>query len=175
MTRRSLLISAAALTPVVALAQDAERKSPHETASLEVNGKRIEILYGRPSLKGRQAFGNSFTPAGEVWRLGADEATKLTISAPATMNGTLQVPAGSYAMFAIPGATSWTMIVNKTANQWGAFKYDKSQDLGRFQVPVKKAAMTEEFTIQLAKTTGNAASVSLAWQDVSVTFPIQFA
>ena len=174
MTRRLLLLSAA-LTPVLGLAQAQERKSPHETASLEVNGKTIEIVYGRPSLKGRKAFGNSFVPAGEVWRLGADEASKLTISAPATMNGSLQVQAGSYAIFAIPGATSWTMIVNKTSNQWGAFKYDKAQDLGRFDVPVKKGTMTEEFTIQLAKATGNAATVTLAWQDVSVAFPVQFA
>ena len=174
MTRRSLLFSAA-LTPVLALAQGGERKSPHETASLEVDGKRIEIVYGRPSLKGRKAFSGSLAPSGEVWRLGADDATKLTLSAGATLNGTLQAPAGSYALFAIPGATSWTMIVNKTANQWGAFKYDKAQDLGRFQIPVKKTALTEEFTIQLAKAAGNSATVTMAWQDVAVEFPIQCA
>ncbi len=182
MTRRSLLVSFS-VTPLLATATPMpggeqggqERKSPHETVSVEVGGKKVQITYGRPSLKGRKAFTGELAPNGQVWRLGADEATKVELSAPAVFNGTLQVPAGSYAMFAIPGTSEWTVIVNKTANQWGAFNYSEGQDLGRFKVPVKKAANVEEFTIKLAKGSGDTATVSMMWQDADIEFPIKFS
>ncbi len=61
-------------------AQDAKepRKSPHETITVTLEGKPITISYGRPYLKGRKAVGGTLVPYGQVWRLGADEATKLT-------------------------------------------------------------------------------------------------
>lgn len=175
MTRRSLL-SSLSVMPILAFAQgDAERKSPHETVNLDLGGKRIMIVYGRPSLKGRKAYTGELAPNGEVWRLGADEATKLTLTGAATLNGSLKVPAGSYSMFAIPGPSEWTMIINKTADQWGAFKYSQAEDLGRFKVPVKKGESVEQFTIKLTKASENAATVSLAWQEADVSFTIKFA
>ncbi len=78
-------------------------------------------------------------------------------------------------MFAIPGATTWTVIVNKTADQWGAFNYDKAQDLGRFDVPVKTLdAPVEEFAITLTKQSGDTALLKFAWQTTSVETTIKF-
>lgn len=169
MTRRSLLWTLLA-TPALSLAQD--RKSPHESVDLDLGGKKIEITYGRPSLRGRSL--SSLAPEGKVWRLGADEATKLTLSSPATLNSTLKLPAGSYALFVIPGESQYTVIANKKADQWGAFDYDEKLDAGRFQVPVKKpASPVEQFTIQLTKAKADTASVTMMWGDASVSFPVQ--
>ncbi len=174
MTRRSV-VAGFFSAPLVCFAQaQKQRVSPHETAAVDVGGKKVGITYGRPSLKGRPL--SSLAPEGKVWRLGADEATKLTLSGPAVLSGTLQLPAGSYALFAMPGPSQWTVIVSKTAEQWGAFDYDEKQDAGRFSVPVKKApSPVEQFTIQLTKASANTAEVTMMWQDVSVSFPLKFA
>src|SRR5579875_3829472 len=79
-------------------AQNGPRKSPHEQASVSLQGKTITIDYGRPSLRGRKAVGGSLVPFNQVWRLGADEATKLTTPVDLTIGG-LQVPHGSYSLF----------------------------------------------------------------------------
>ena len=175
MTRRSLLISFAS-TPVLIAAQGGQtRKSPHETVSVDLGGKKIQISYGRPYLKGRKAFTGELAPNGQVWRLGADEATKLVLGGSAVLNGSLEVPAGSYSMFAIPASSEWTVIINKTADQWGAFNYSEAQDLGRFKVPVKLGASVEQFTIKLDKASANSANISMMWQDAALSFPVKFS
>ncbi len=171
MTRRTaiLLSSVSPLLARAVFAQDKKgRASPHETVSVDLDGKQISISYGRPYLKGRQV-GDQVAPYGKVWRLGADEATKITLPSNTSVAG-LQVPAGTYSMFAIPGREKWTVIINKVADQWGAFKYDESQDFGRFELPVKQLpSPLEQFTITLKKESGNTADLTLAWGTTSVS------
>ncbi len=173
MTRRSALLVATAIpfTRYAAAFQE-KRISPHETVSVDLGGKAITISYGRPSMKGRQ-FGADFEPFGNVWRLGADEATKLTVPSPTKIEGGPSLPPGSYSLWAICSPTKWTMIVNKQADVWGT-RYDQSQDLGRFDLPVHKTSAVEEFTIALAKKSANAATASFAWgtQMVSTTLTL---
>lgn len=45
---------------------------------------------------------------------------------------------------------------------WGT-RYDQSQDLARFDVPVQKTSPVEQFTIALKKNSNNSAEVSFAW------------
>src|SRR5262249_52794031 len=107
---------ATAVLPGGAPAQQ-PRKSPHETVSPAVKGGTITITYGRPSIRGRKIMGG-LVPYGEVWRTGADEATTLETGADLKI-GSLDVPKGTYALFTLPAADGWQMIVNKTAKQWG--------------------------------------------------------
>lgn len=164
-----MLTAISPLLASMARAQDqSNRASPHETTSVDVGGKEISITYGRPYLKGRHV-GDEVAPFGKVWRLGADEATKITLPSNTSIAG-LQVPAGTYSVFAIPGREKWSMIINKAAEQWGAFKYDESQDFGRFDLPVKQlSSPVEQFTITLKKETSNTASLTLAWGNTSVS------
>lgn len=154
-------------------AQQEKRKSPHESTSISLNGNEVTITYGRPYLHGRKAVGGSLAPFGQVWRTGADEATKLTTKADLTI-GDLKVPKGSYALFTIPEKDHWTLIVNKTADQWGAFDYDSSKDLGRTQMKVTKlSSPVEEFTISLKPASGNGAMLTMAWETTEVSVPIK--
>ena len=156
----------------VAFTQEA-RKSPHETVSVTLNGKNISISYGRPYLHGRKAIGGSLVPYGEVWRTGADEATKLTTDADLTI-GNLKVPKGSYALFTVPGKDHWSLVVNKTANQWGAFKYDESQDLGRTELKLQSlSSPVEQFTIELTKKSENEATLALSWENIKASTTIR--
>ena len=171
MTRRCALflpMLAACSRSAVAFQGERKRISPHETASVDLNGKTITITYGRPSLKGRPL--RQLAPAGEVWRLGADEATKITVTAPTQIGSALRLQPGSYSLFAITGPQKWTLIVNKTADQWGAFSYDQAQDLGRIDLAViKTASPVEEFTISFIKKSGDSAELRMAWGSESVS------
>lgn len=161
-----LLLGSAAL-----IQAQRQRVSPHETVSAVIGGKKVTIEYGRPSKKGREIFGK-LVPYDQVWRAGADEATTITTEGD-LMIGSLHVPAGTYALFTIPTQSEWTLIVNKTAKQWGAFKYDANTDLGRVKMKVGKAsAPVETFTITLAAKSGANGELSMSWDTVEASIPL---
>lgn len=139
-----------------------KRASPHDEASVVIVGKKVAIHYGRPYKKGRVIFGG-LVPYGQIWRTGADEATTLTTETDLLI-GTLRVPQGSYALFTLPEKNQWTLVVNKTAKQWGAFSYNPKDDLGRVPMIVgASAAPVEQFTIELTPAGKNKATLKLSW------------
>jgi len=147
-----------------------QRASAHESVTATLNGKKVTIEYGRPQMKGREIFGK-LVPYGQVWRTGADEATTLTTEGD-LMLGSLHVPAGTYALFTIPGEKEWTLIVNKTAKQWGAFKYDQAADLGRVKMAVKSlASPVEVFTIAI-EAQGGKGELKMHWDKTEASIPI---
>jgi DUF2911 family protein len=165
------IVFLAIVATVGAIAAQGNRVSPHETTELTVNGKKITVAYGRPSLKGRKV-GVDLAPFGQVWRTGADEATVLNTEADLTI-GNLAVPKGKYAIFTLPSETGWRLIINKVADQWGAFKYDEKQDLGRVDMKVgKTSAPVEQFTITLAKS-GKGGVMKLEWENTSASVDFQ--
>jgi DUF2911 family protein len=165
------IVFLAIVATVGAIAAQGNRVSPHETTELTVNGKKITVAYGRPSLKGRKV-GVDLAPFGQVWRTGADEATVLNTEADLTI-GNLAVPKGRYAIFTLPSETGWKLIINKVADQWGAFKYDEKQDLGRVDMKVgKTSAPVEQFTITLAKS-GKGGVMKLEWENTSASVDFQ--
>jgi DUF2911 family protein len=151
---------------VGAAAAQMKRISPHETTELTVNGKKISVTYGRPSLKGRKV-GVELAPFGQVWRTGADEATMLKTDADLVI-GNLAIPKGSYSIWTLPSESGWQLIVNKMVNQWGTI-YDEKQDLGRVDMKVgKTSAPVEQFTIKLAQSR-NGGVIKLEWENTSAS------
>src|ERR1700749_3794262 len=115
-------------------AQDFKIPQPSTTQKIEQDFGlgTISVTYSRPNAKGRKIF-NGMEPYGTVWRTGANNATVLKLTDTVTIAGNV-VPAGEYSLFTIPGKDDWTIILNKTARQWGAYSYDEKQDLLRFKV-----------------------------------------
>jgi hypothetical protein len=164
---RVLYVLTALIALIGAAAAQGNRVSPHETAELTLNGKKITVTYGRPSMKGRKIVGG-LVPYGQVWRTGADEATVLTTEADLTI-GALAIPKGSYSIFTLPSETGWKLIVNKVDKQWGAFSYDEKQDLGRVDMKVgKTSGPVEQFTITLGNA-GNGGVMKLEWENTSAS------
>lgn len=168
---------ALALIAVPALLAQAPPKapaSPHDSASVTLGGKTVTITYGRPYMKGRKIFGG-LVPFGKVWRTGADDATTFTTDGD-LMLGTLHVPAGTYALFTIPGEKEWTVILNKVAKTWGAYEYEKNkaQDLGTTTGTVSHPATPpfEQFTIGFEEASGNKATLVLTWDTTRVSVPV---
>jgi hypothetical protein len=168
---RILYVLVALIALIGAVAAQGNRVSPHEGTELTLNGKKITITYGRPSMKGRKIMG-ALVPFSQVWRTGADEATVLKTEAD-LMIGNLVVPKGSYAIFTLPSETGWKLIVNKVADQWGAFNYEEKQDLGRVDMKVGKTpAPVEQFTITLAKS-GNGGVIKMEWENTAASVDFQ--
>ena len=148
--------------------QEPERISPHETVSTMLGEANISITYGRPYKKERVIYGG-LVPFGEVWRTGADEATTLETDRD-LMVGELHVPAGTYSLFTVPGESEWTLIVNKVADQWGAFGYDETQDLGRVAMSVSTSEeITEQLTVGIEAGEGSNGSLSIDWDQTVAT------
>ena len=89
---------------------------------------RITIDYGQPHARGREIFG-ALVPYGQVWRLGANWATRLTLDFDARV-GDLDVPRGEYTLFLLPRENGGELIVSQQTRQWGT-DYDPSYDFGR--------------------------------------------
>ena len=124
---------------------------------------KITLTYSRPNVKGRKIFGGT-EPYGTVWRTGANSATVIKFSDDVTLEGH-KVPAGEYALFSIPGTDEWTIIINKTANQWGAYTYKAADDLLRFTVkPIALPETIETFTMQFANVFPTSGELLLKWE-----------
>lgn len=165
---------AAASIAAVSLAGSAraerQRASPHADVAATLAGKKVTVSYGRPYMKGRVIFGG-LVPWDQVWRTGADEATTFTTEADVVIGG-LKVPKGEYALFTIPTEKQWTLVVNKTAKQWGAFKYDAAQDLGRAPMTVTASTKpVEQFTIEMVPA-GKQLTLKLSWDKTVATVAI---
>ena len=160
----------AAQTPKV----DFPAPSPTCTIKQRVGLTDIEIVYSRPGMKGREIFGDAgLVPFGKVWRTGANSATKITFSTPVKLNGT-DVAAGTYALFTIPGEDEWTIIINKGAEQWGAYQYNEKDDVVRFKAtPTHLAEHIETFTIEFNELRDESGYLNLIWDDTVVPIKIE--
>jgi len=124
--------------------------SPSSYPILKIQNKITEplamrLIYSRPQLNGRKVFGE-LQKYGEVWRLGANEATEIEFFKDVSINNK-KIKKGRYTLYCIPYVDKWTIIVNKETDIWGAFKYDSAKDVVRKDVPVVKNDSTELLTI----------------------------
>ncbi len=131
----------------------------------------MRVIYSRPQVDNRKIFGG-LQNYGEVWRLGANEATEIDLYKDVTINN-IKIKKGRYTMYAIPYPEKWTFILNKETDTWGSFKYDSTKDVVRQDLPVIKNEQTEDMTIVFEKTP-KGANMNMYWADVKAVLPIQF-
>ena len=130
------------------------------------------VIYSRPQKAGRVIFGG-LVKFGEVWRLGANEATEIEFFRQVRIAGK-KIPAGRYTLFAIPNETSWTFIINKETDTWGAFKYDAKKDVIRSTVTIQKTdTALESLVMAFEKATGGF-NLVVAWDNIKASLPITF-
>ncbi|SFD62046.1 Protein of unknown function [Chitinophaga sp. CF118] len=145
-----------------------EKKAP-ASPRVTAEGKNVKIAYGQPSKKGRVIFGE-LVPYGKVWRLGANEATEITFAKDGSFGGK-PVKAGTYTLFTIPEASSWTFILNSELKQWGAYEYEKIKAKNVLEVKAaatKAAAPVEKLTITVP---GD--KLVVEWDQTHVEVPVK--
>src|SRR5262245_56164813 len=170
-----LLVSASFLASAL-YAQEAKKiefPQPSSAASVKerVGVTDVSVEYSRPNVRERKIFGG-LVPYNQIWRTGANAATKITFSTDVKLGGTA-VPAGSYALFTIPSESEWTVILSKGTDEWGSYSYSQKDDQAR--VKVKSVAMTEPLetmTIGVQDIRGGKANLVIAWEKTKVPVEI---
>lgn len=150
--------------------------SPAGSVSTTVGLTDVKINYFRPRAKGRAIFGsaaNVLVPYGTIWRTGANSGTKISFSEDVKIEG-IAVPKGEYLVLTWPGATEWTIALNKNVAMGGdVSKYDASQDAANFKVkPEKLTEKVETLTFNIGDISDDSksAKIQLAWENTSVKF-----
>lgn len=166
------LLASCVLMNVAACAQTdkSQRPSPPAKVTQKISsGATISIDYSQPALKGR-VIGQSVEPmADKVWRTGANEATVFETDKDIMVEGK-KLPAGKYGLFTIMNGDNWTIIFNKTWDQWGAFNYKQSDDVLRVNVKSSTAITSmERMTFAISE----AGKISLNWGTLQVDFNVK--
>ncbi len=146
-----------------------ERPSPLEVKDGEFAGKKINVHYGSPAVKGRVLWGD-LVPYNVVWRTGANEASYVEIAQDVTVEGKA-LPAGKYSIFTIPKETGpWTIIFNSEWNlEHGHFQYDEKFDVLRVEsTPTWEATAQERLSIDI-----ESPGIVIRWEKLKLPITIQ--
>ena len=128
------------------------------------------VIYGRPQKNGRNVFGD-LVEYGKVWRLGANEATELEFYKDVKVDGK-KIAKGRYTLYAIPNPDSWTLIINKDTDTWGAFRYNEKNDVQRIVLPVRSTTKMVETLSMTCNKKSNGFDLVIAWDTKQVSMPV---
>ena len=146
--------------------------SPRQTVEQQFSVTKISIEYGRPAVKGRKVFGE-LVPFGQVWRAGANEATRITFGQEVLFGGQ-KVKKGTYALYVVPQEKEWKIILNRGVNNWGAYTYDAKDDVATTTVPVKMMnEKMERFTINFEDITDEKLNLVFEWDKTRADIPVE--
>lgn len=162
-----VLVAVFALTGVQAQIETPQ-PSPFTKIEQKVGLTDVTLEYSRPSMRGREVFGN-LVPFSKLWRTGANKNTTITFSNNVTIGGK-EVKAGSYAVFTKPGESSWEIIFYADTNNWGTPKaWDNAKVAAKVKADVVKMPMKiETFTMTFDDLTASSAVLGILWEDVYV-------
>ena len=151
------------------------RVSPASEVEQMVGLTEIEIEYSRPSMRGREVFGN-LVPFGKVWRTGADNSTKISFDTDVIISGKT-IQSGTYSIFSIPNKESWEIILYSDVELWGVprdWSENKIVFSSMFDVKkLKKNNTAETFTISFNDLTNNDVNMRISWENTSVDIKIE--
>lgn len=170
---KKILLSAFIVAFAIGNAQvKTPQPSPSSTVKQAIGLSEVTVEYSRPSAKERKVFGN-LVPMNQVWRTGANASTDITFSSDVDFGG-VKVPAGKYALYTIPAADSWEVILYKDTEQWGAPKELKSdQIIAKTKVKSEKNSMfVESFSIGFNDFKTDKANLVISWENTVVKVPI---
>lgn len=166
------------LTLAVALSYcvDAQIKTPSASTSSKVMQTvgltDFTVEYSRPSMKGRTIFAaDGLVPYGKMWRTGANQATKITLTDDVMVGGS-KLAAGSYAITTVPTAASWTVnFYPHESTSWSSYK--EATPAASVKVsPQSNNCSVETYRMSFENITDTSADLVMSWANVSV--PVKF-
>ncbi len=166
-------LAAAQLAAAQQAAPELPQPSPKARIEQRVGLTEFAIDYSSPGVKARKIWGE-LVPFDRPWRTGANAATKLTAGRDFTFGGK-PVPAGSYALYTIPGKTTWQVALNSSTEAWGNDGFDSKKDVARVTVTPQPIKGRERLTFVFSETSDEGARIDLEWEKVRVTVPITVA
>lgn len=148
--------------------------SPTVTISQEVGLTEVILKYSRPGVKGRKIFGeDGLIPFGEVWRTGANAATKISFSDAVFIAGQ-KIAKGEYALLTIPNASQWQLnIYNYEKSDWNSYV----ETTPVFSTTIKSSRtnkLQESLSISMEDIKDEQANLHIAWEYIRLDLPIKF-
>ncbi len=147
--------------------------SPKSTLIQVVGLTNVEIVYSRPSARGRDVF-NNLVPFGKLWRTGANENTTVSFSDDVVIDGKT-LPKGKYALYTNPRADNWEVFFYTATDNWGTPQtWDESKVA--LKTTVKSAHLdkfVESFTIGIDNLDNNFANLELSWENTIATIKFE--
>lgn len=153
--------------------------SPASSVSQVVGFTKINIDYSSPGVKGRKIFGE-IEKYGVTWRAGANAQTIIEFSTPVSIGGKT-IGAGRYSIFITPlESGDWTVHINKKAESVFAYMVDgkideaavAKDDAVSLKGKTERSGSTERLTYTISAGDNKTAMISMAWENIKVTFPV---
>ena len=146
--------------------------SPSSKVTQMVGLTEVTIEYSRPGVKDREIFGG-LLPFGEVWRTGANSATKITFDKDVQINGT-DLKAGSYALLTKPGETEWgIMLFTYESGSWSSYTKEGVTPVLSFTVKSQNIGVNvETLLIDVNNIRDDKASIDIVWEKTAVGIPL---
>jgi len=140
----------------------------------DVRELKIKLVYSRPQLKGRKMIGGEAAPFGKIWRLGANEANEITFYEDVSFGG-VDVKAGTYVLFAVPGEKEWKFVLSDKLSTWGNYttKEDRFVAGAKNNLVRSSSEPIEAFSMMFKEVDGGTHLV-VGWDKTIVEFPIMF-
>ena len=191
--RTGAAILTAIIVCVVQLeAQQRRSASPEGTTSTQVNGRWIDIVHGRPILRGRTNifgsgadYGKTLFDGGTVWRAGANVSTRLRNEMPLEIGGR-RIPPGELVMLIdLKSEKDWTLILTaqsyaktydpaNTKDLYGGYNYRPDQDVARAPMTVERLPYSVDQLIWLfADVTPSGGTMRVAWERMTASVPFK--
>ena len=138
--------------------------SPKATVTQAFGLSEISLEYSRPSAKGRTIFAaDGLVPFGEVWRTGANQATKITFGDDVTVGGK-ELKKGAYAILTKPGASSWDVhFYTYEGSGWNSYVEKTPAAVVQAKVSAFPGHV-ETFMILVGDMSTNTASLEFVWE-----------
>ena len=147
------------------------RFSPATEIKQMVGLTEIEVKYSRPSMRGREVFGN-LVPFGKIWRTGADNSTKISFDTDVIISGKT-IQSGTYSIFSIPRQNEWMVMLYSDVELWGVPRnWSDDKIVFSSTYKVNKINPVETFTISFNDLTNNDVNMSISWENSSVDIKI---
>lgn len=154
--------------------KDTIKGSPQRETSGRIGETVVAVRYHSPAVRGRIIWGG-LVPYNEVWVTGAHNATAINFERAMKINGQL-VKAGTYAIFTVPAADEWTVIINERWSQHLTDEYKTEEDVLRFKVkPDVMSDTIQRLTYEVKSLSPGKGEVAVKWEKLRVAFPIEEA
>ena len=150
------------------------RVSPLTTVEQQIGLAKIELVYSRPAVRGRKIIGD-LVPYGRIWRVGANESTKITVDKQVMIQGETLDP-GTYALYAFPEQDIWEIALHSNTSHWGDGRdaYNADEDVFRIEVvPETMKEIRENFLIYFDRIDHNSAYMIWEWEYTRIRIPIE--
>ena len=193
---RRVLAGLVAVVLVVGIGVDARQQgrpqSPEGTASTQVNGRWIDIVHGKPILRGRTNifgsgadYGKTLFDGGTVWRAGANVSTRLRNQVPLEIGGKRIPPGELVIVIDLKSEKDWTFVLTSqsyaltfdpqnTKDLYGAYNYRTDSDVTRAPMRVEALPYTvDQLMWWFTDVTPTGGTMRVAWEKVTASVPFK--